>query len=295
MGCRHTFIQQAILKEGDASLTNVLQYTKMAELLSKELCKMHEQTTDHTTGHAQQEVHAVRHSQPSRQKQRFRDKQRPEHAERGHANTQPNRRGQKMCYRCVLLTHHHRDSPFINAVCYGWDRKGHIQTGSSGKPMRKWKMAQHMVEQRTENIAVDVFSTSTHVDKPHILLQISNVDLVFELDTGTTVSLVGPDIWKRIGSPHLTSPKIQLFSYSKQQHCTSMEWNCVSISVSSSNNRTHTWDMWSQQIVWNHLKNASTQSSIFRRPRMSNRWKASSSNWTIRESSYRRSQPSVLH
>ena len=37
-------------------------------------------------------VHAVRHSQPSRQKQRFRDKQRPEHAERGQANSQPNRK-----------------------------------------------------------------------------------------------------------------------------------------------------------------------------------------------------------
>ena len=70
MGCRHTFIQQAILKEVDASLTNVLQCAKMAELLSKELCKMHEQTTYHTAGHTQQEVHAVRHSQPSRQKQR---------------------------------------------------------------------------------------------------------------------------------------------------------------------------------------------------------------------------------
>ena len=67
MGCRHTVIQQAILKEGDASLTNVLQCANMAELLGKELCKMHEQTTDHS----QQEVHSVRHSQPSRQKQRF--------------------------------------------------------------------------------------------------------------------------------------------------------------------------------------------------------------------------------
>ena len=179
---------------------------------------MHEQTTDHTAGHTQQEVHAVRHSQPSRQKQRFRDKQRPEHAERGQANSQSNRKGQKVCYRCGSLTHHHRDCPFINAVCYGCDRKGHIQAvcRSSGKPVRKGKMAQHTVEQRTENIAVDVFSTSTHVDKPQILLQISNVDLVFELDTGAAVSLVGPDIWKRIGSPHLTSPKIQLFSYGKQ-------------------------------------------------------------------------------
>ena len=86
-------------------------------------------------------------------------------------------------------------------------------------------MAQHTVEERTENIAVDVFSTSTHVDKPQILLQISNVDLVFELDTGAAVSLVGPDIWKRIGSPHLTSPKIQLFSYGKQPIPVKVECN----------------------------------------------------------------------
>ena len=71
MGCRHTFTQQAILKEGYASLTNVLQCAEMSELLSKELCKMHEQTTDHTTCHTLQEVHAIRHSQPSHQKQRF--------------------------------------------------------------------------------------------------------------------------------------------------------------------------------------------------------------------------------
>ena len=39
-------------------------------------------------------------------------------------------------------------------------------------------MVQHnvMVEQRTENIAIEVFSTSPHVDNPHILLQISNID-----------------------------------------------------------------------------------------------------------------------
>ena len=59
---------------------------------------------------------------------------------------------------------------------------------------QKRQMA-HIVEQRTENIGVDVFSTSTHVDKPKILLQISNVDLVFELDTEAVVSLVGPDVW----------------------------------------------------------------------------------------------------
>ena len=47
-----------------------------------------------------------------------------------------------------------------------------------------------MVEQRTDNIAGDLISTSTHVDNPLILLQISNVDLVFELDTGAAVSLV---------------------------------------------------------------------------------------------------------
>ena len=190
----------------------------MAELLSKKLCKMHEQTTDHTTGHTQQKVHAIRHSQQSHQKQRFRDKQRSHHAERCHTNIQPNRKGHKVCYRCSSLAHHHIDCPFVNIVCYGCDRKGHIQAvcRSSGKQVRKGKMAQHIVEQQIENIAVDGFSTSTHVDKPQILLQISNVDLVFKLGTRAAVSLVGPDIWKRIGSPQLTSSKIQLFSYGKQ-------------------------------------------------------------------------------
>ena len=54
---------------------------------------------------------------------------------------------------------------------------------SSGKTARKGRMAQHMAEQRTENIAVEVFSTSTHVDKPQILLKISNIDLkAFKVD-----------------------------------------------------------------------------------------------------------------
>ena len=94
--------------------------------------------------------------------------------------------------------------------------------------------SQHIVEQRTENIAVDVFSTSTHVDKPQILLQISNFDLVFELDTGAAESLVGPDIWKRIGSPHLTSPKIQLLSYGKQPIPVNGECN-VTVSYNGEN------------------------------------------------------------
>ena len=80
-----------------------------------------------------------------------------------------------------------------------------------------------MVEQPTENIAVDVFATSTHVDKPQILLQISNVDLVFELDTGAAVSLVGPDIWKRIDVAK--DPTFQLWQATDssqrrmQRHC----------------------------------------------------------------------------
>ena len=48
MGCRHTFIQQAILKEGDASLTNVLQCAKMAERYSANIganCTNKRQTT----------------------------------------------------------------------------------------------------------------------------------------------------------------------------------------------------------------------------------------------------------
>ena len=77
-------------------------------------------------------------------------------------------------------------------------------------------------------------SQSTHVDKQQILLQISNIDLVFELDTGASVSLVGPDIWKRIGSPHLTSPKIQLFSYGKQPSPVKGECN-VNVSYNGEN------------------------------------------------------------
>ena len=51
-----------------------------------------------------------------------------------------------------------------------------------------------MVEHKTDNIVVDAFSTSTHVDKPPILLHTSNIDLGFELNTGASVSLVGPTI-----------------------------------------------------------------------------------------------------
>ena len=59
---------------------------------------------------------------------------------------------------------------------------------------QKRKMTQPMVEQRTEHIAVDAFSTFTHVDKPPILLLASNTDLGFELNTGASVSLVGSAI-----------------------------------------------------------------------------------------------------
>ena len=104
------------------------------------------------------------------------------------------------CLHPTLRTRLRSHCPFINAVCYKCDRKGHIKAvcRSSGKPVRKGKIAQHIVEQLTENSAVYVFFTSTLVDKPQILLQISNVDLVFELDSGAAVSLVGPYIWKRI-------------------------------------------------------------------------------------------------
>ena len=61
-------------------------------------------------------------------------------------------------------------------------------------------MARHTVEQRTENIAVDFFSISSHVDIPQILIQIPTVDLLFEVDIGAAVSLVGPNIWHWIAT-----------------------------------------------------------------------------------------------
>ena len=129
---------------------------------------------------------------------------------------QHNRRGQKVCYRCGSLAHHHRDCPFTNAVCYGCDHKGHTQQAvcrSSGKPDRKgrrpntWWNNEHRISQLRCSLL------------PHMSINrrfYYKFRTVFELDTGAAVSLVGPDIWKRIGSPHLTSPKIQLFSYGKQ-------------------------------------------------------------------------------
>ena len=44
----------------------------------------------------------------------------------------------------------------------------------------------------------------------------TNVYLLFEVDIEAAVSLVRSDIWKRSRSPHLTSPKSQLFSHCKQ-------------------------------------------------------------------------------
>ena len=96
--------------------------------------------------------------------------------------------------RLLIIT----ECTFINAVCYGCDSKGHIQECAgrlgSESEKEKWLNTWWNNEQRISQF----FSTSTHVDIPQILLQISNVNLVFELDTGAAVSLVYPYIWKRI-------------------------------------------------------------------------------------------------
>ena len=68
----------------------------------------------------------------------------------------------------------------------------------------------------TENVTVDIHTTTHLVAKPQILLQIAGTAVTFEVDTGAAMSLVGEDVWQNIGSPALKTSNIRPFGYGKK-------------------------------------------------------------------------------
>ena len=68
----------------------------------------------------------------------------------------------------------------------------------------------------TDNVTVDILTTTHLVVKPHISLQIAGTDVTFEVDTGAAMSLVGEDVWQNIGSPALKTSNITPFGYGKR-------------------------------------------------------------------------------
>ena len=221
MVCRHTFIQQAILKETDVSLDAVLRCAKTAELLSEELNKMSGQST------STQDVHAVRHAQSSHQGQRSSEVRRGSDRRTWHTP--------RPCSRCGSSAHQPNDCPYLDSICYNCNKKGHISSacrskdGTSvakrsndkrpktqakwrGKPFRNVDHATCS----TGNGTVDILTTTHLVAKPQISLQIAGTDVTFEVDTGASMSLVGEDVWQNIGSPALKTSNIRLFGYGKK-------------------------------------------------------------------------------
>ena len=107
MGRRHTFIQQAILKETNASLDAVLQCAKTAEL-SEELHKMSGQST------STQDVHAVRHAHSSHQGQRSSEVRRGSDRRTWHTP--------RPCSRCGSSAHQPNDCPYLDSICYNCNK-----------------------------------------------------------------------------------------------------------------------------------------------------------------------------
>ena len=130
MGRRHTFIQQAILKETNVSLDAVLQCTKTAEL-SEELHKMSGQST------STQDVHGVRHAHSSHQGQRSSEVRRGSDRRTWHTP--------RPCSRCGSSAHQPNDCPYLDSICYNcnkWPRFVCL-------PLKGWQIGRKTQQRQT--------------------------------------------------------------------------------------------------------------------------------------------------
>uniref|UniRef100_A0A5S6QP63 RNA-directed DNA polymerase n=1 Tax=Trichuris muris TaxID=70415 RepID=A0A5S6QP63_TRIMR len=135
-------------------------------------------------------------------------------------------RAWESCDRCGKNVHAKGKCPFINFKCFNCGRTGHLsrmcrqsktdryakrQQHVNYRPNRRQKSGYQV--KRTETAMLQVVRTGT----PNPLTVAVTIDghlVVMELDTGASVTIANPTLWRRIGSPVLSPPTVRLRSFS---------------------------------------------------------------------------------
>ena len=130
-------------------------------------------------------------------------------------------RGTSACYRCGG-DHLHKDCRFRDAVCRLCKKKGHIaracRTQFRGKPRSTHKVD---AEQSPSDEPVEILALfrtkSKSAESMAITVKADQADLVMEVDTGASVSLMSETTYKQTWKehlPHLNKSNIRLRTYS---------------------------------------------------------------------------------
>ena len=139
------------------------------------------------------------------------------------------------CYRCGGK-HQQRDCPFKDAECHRCHKKGHLarvchskakgaQSQQTPRPVRSQQNSTHLMaeaETADELATYTLFNVTTNVCKPlQVSLRINNADLMMEVDTGASMSLISnvtfQKLWPVRSSPALLPTKTKLRTYTGEQ------------------------------------------------------------------------------
>ncbi|CAF1460993.1 unnamed protein product [Adineta ricciae] len=109
------------------------------------------------------------------------------------------------CLSCGSADHHRSDCTFKNALCFKCHKRGHIA-----------KVCRSKVDNTSYNVNTIVSSTfsSDSVDTAFSLsLSVDHQEVHFQLDTGSPVTIINSDTWKRLGKPKLHQNSMKYSSF----------------------------------------------------------------------------------
>ncbi len=131
---------------------------------------------------------------------------------------------EKPCYRCGGTNHDQKDCRFRDAECHLCKKKGHIAKVCRSKPRSNTLKQTHKVtsgptftnETQDEEILA-LFHTKSTSDPITITVLVDEEELLMEVDTGASVSLISEVTYKELwteNKPHLRKTNVKLRTYS---------------------------------------------------------------------------------
>lgn len=202
-GLKNQAIQNRLLEKKSLTLDDAINIAKAYEVAEKEGCELHQKG-------ATSEVNKIH------------EKQRAKSPEKKTANTKGQERTarekdkvikSKQCFRCGNANHMANKCKFRDVVCHYCKKRGHLR-----KMCLKENKSVNVIEKQnqSEDYVYDLLKLTCNTLHPKVMctLKINNIDINFEIDTGSPVTIISlKEAKKYFNDEPVIKSGLQLYSY----------------------------------------------------------------------------------